>query len=560
MLARGDGYGAELELRELLDDGVPAAELAAYLGEAELQQGKLAEARGWLGKGEFSEDTSARGFHMLGRLEMEEGNLPAAGGAFDRALQVTPRDAALWADIGRLRYRGGEQLQAVEASRLAVEYGPENPDALLLRAQVIRDTAGAHVAVAWFERGLQFAPDSPDLLAEYAATLGELGRAREMLAAVRRLAEVSRRDPRIFFLQAVLAARAGNHQLARSLLLRSGDIERETPAAMLVSGIIDLENGNYGTATQTLDRLSQLQPDNRQVTPLLARALYLDGSYRELTTRFSEQALRPSASRYLVELVGRAHEALGEREEAAQFLDRATAANPNSLIALQGAIQLDVARLRGPRSGNDALSLVRNSIVAGQRQEALQHAEAFSRKHPGSADALRLAGDAALAAGALDKALDDYEKSAQVRRPWSLARKMIAIHRVQGREAEATALLEHYLAGDPGNAEAATLVAESAFAAGQFERAAQLLDNAIAAGAMRDPWLLAMRAQIAIRLDDFAGAESFARRAVAVQPTNPAAIQVFALALELGEGDAAQVAALRNKAARIEGRARLARR
>lgn len=560
MLARGDGYGAELELRGLLESGTPAEELAAYLGEAELRQGKPTEARSWLGKGEFSEETRGRGFHMLGRLEMEEGNLPAAGSAFDRALQVNDRDAELWADIGRLRYRGGEQVQAVEASKFAVELGPENPAALLLRAQLVRDAKGLDAAIPWFERGLRAAPDNPDLLAEYAATLGELGRARDMLAAVRQLALVAPRDPRIFFLQAVLAARAGNHQLARSLLLRSGDIERESPAAMLVSGIIDLENGNYGTATQTFDRLSQMQPDNRQMHPLLARAMYLDGNYTELITRFSELAQRPSASRYLVQLVGRAHEALGERDKAAPFLDLAAAPNPNSLIAMQGAIQLDVARQRGTRSGSDTLSLVRNLIVVGQRQEAMRQAEAFQNQHAGSADALVLAGDAALAAGSLGKALKHYEASGEVRLPWSLARKMVAIHRVQGRGDDASRLLERSLAGDPANAEAATLVAQSAFDSGQFERAAVFLDHAIANGATRDPWVLAMRAQVALRLDDNAMGEQYARRAFAIQPTNPSALQVLALALEATDSNTSQVAALREKAARIEGREQLARR
>ena len=101
--ARGDGFGAELVLRERLADGTPRVELAAAMGEAELMQGELAEARRWLAPGKFSPETRGHGFRQLGRLEMREGNLPAAGAAFDQAYQTIPDDSNLWVDIGRLR-------------------------------------------------------------------------------------------------------------------------------------------------------------------------------------------------------------------------------------------------------------------------------------------------------------------------------------------------------------------------------------------------------------------------------------------------------------------------
>ncbi len=57
------------------------------------------------------------GFHMLARLEMADGNLPAAGDAFDRALEGNGGTAEIWVDIGRMRYRGGEHHQALEAAQ-----------------------------------------------------------------------------------------------------------------------------------------------------------------------------------------------------------------------------------------------------------------------------------------------------------------------------------------------------------------------------------------------------------------------------------------------------------
>ena len=125
-----------------------------------------------LGKGDFSPKSAAHGFHMLGRLEMRVGNLPAAGKAFDRSFAALPDNSDLWVDIGRLRYQGGEQAQAIEASKRAVDLDETNPEALLLRAQLVRDSEGLAAALPWFEAGIEQSPGDLDLLGDYAATLG----------------------------------------------------------------------------------------------------------------------------------------------------------------------------------------------------------------------------------------------------------------------------------------------------------------------------------------------------------------------------------------------------
>lgn len=76
------------------------------MGEAFIQQDNPDKARNWLEPGQFDTKSAAIGFRALGRLEQQEGNLPAAGRAFDRAIELTPRDATMWVEIGRLRYAG----------------------------------------------------------------------------------------------------------------------------------------------------------------------------------------------------------------------------------------------------------------------------------------------------------------------------------------------------------------------------------------------------------------------------------------------------------------------
>ncbi len=478
-LQSGDGVGAEIALKRELAAGVSEANLAPFLGEAELDQGDLAEAGFWLGAGKFAPHVAAHGFHMLGRLRMREGDLAGAGQAFDRALKGASNDPELWVDIARLRYQGGEQLQAIEASQKALVLGPGNPAALLLRAQLVRDSAGNAVALPLLQRGLSAAPDDPELLAEYAATLGELGRVQDMLGAARRFAAVAPGDRRALYLQAVLAARAGNHDLARNLLQRSGDLDREMPAAIMLLGLVDLANGNPASAAQGFDRLLGRQPDNARVQALLAHALAAAGSDRELVARFGGER----ENRYIALLVGRAYEHLGDREKAAPYLDRALRGPTGArVVALPAATSLDVAKLRGTSDGANTVALVRGLIKAGRTAEARARAGEWLRKHPGSADAMALAGDASFAARDPLGALVHYRSAAAIRRPWPLAKRMAAALEASGNIAAAEALIAAQLASDPNNTEAAAMLARRLAARGEHQRADLLTRRAAANG------------------------------------------------------------------------------
>src|SRR5690606_29012695 len=189
-LARGDGIAAEVAARKGLEAGAPSSEVAALIGEAELLQGDLGDARRWLGPADFSPATRERGFHALARLEMQEGDLAAAAEAFDKALQTGGGNARLWVDIGRLRYLAGQHHSVRDASARALTLDPEDPRALEFQAQLVRDAQGVRAALPLLERAIELAPDDLGLLGEYAATLGEAGRHRDMLRVARRMVEI----------------------------------------------------------------------------------------------------------------------------------------------------------------------------------------------------------------------------------------------------------------------------------------------------------------------------------------------------------------------------------
>ncbi|MHA7818176.1 MAG: tetratricopeptide repeat protein [Erythrobacter sp.] len=426
------------------------------------------------------------------RVAVRAGELAEAGRLYDEARELEPGNPGLWVDIARLRFRGGEHLIAIEAADHALELDPQYPPALLLRAQLVRDANGMAESLVWFETAAAADPRNPGVLADYAATLGDLGRYTEMLRVVRQLAEIAPNHPEVHYLQAVLAARAEDPVLAGSLLGRSGLSEQGVPAAMMLDAIINMQQGTFDTAVTTLEELSQRQPGNARARELLARALWLGGRDRDLVERFARHAETPRASPYLVMLVGRSLERMGERERAIPFIERALATRTSEMIVLKGS----------GRNGSipAATAELRDFVASGNLGPATSFANTMLERAPYSGDFHSLAGDTALADGKVIRALELYNVSARMRRSWPLTRKLIAGFGRIGDEASADVLLARYIAGDPQNTEALLLLAERSAATEDWLRVAVVLDTAIGLGAGNDLEVLALRARAASEL------------------------------------------------------------
>lgn len=430
---------------------------------------------------------------------MAAGALADARRKLDEASVISPDNPDLWVAIAQLRYRGGQHLTALDAANRALELGPRHAPALLMRAMMVRDAHGFAVALPWFEAALAADPDDADVWAEYAATLGDAGRGRAMLLAVRKLAQIAPDDPRVFYLQAVLAARGNQYPLARSLLVRSGMAKDGVPAAMLLDGLLSFEERNFDSASATLESLSERQPANARLRELLARALLLSGRNAAVVERFAAEAQRDEASPYLIMLVGRAHERLGERTDAAPLLARAydgVSAAPVALATRRGLAQ-PVAELRG-------------AALVGDWGTAMAQAQRLQVRFPASADVASLAGDVALGTGNLQEALLAYAAAAKVRRPWPLTRKVAFALRSAGDAAAADTLLARHVAGEPDGLTGIVELAQTLAKRGDWARAALLLDHAIRVGGGHDPVLLSLRVKAAQAMNRPADARNFA--------------------------------------------------
>ena len=549
--------GAEVALRRVLDGGHPVSLVAARMGEAELLLGDLAKAHEWLDSGTFAVGEQAHGYRMTGLLAMREGRLPDAGNAFDKALAITPEDASLWVDIGRLRYLGGEQVAAIVASERAVLYGPSNAAALQVRGQLLRNSAGLFAALPWFASALRRRPENMDLLADQAATLGEMGRASEMLAVTRAMIMLDDADPRPFYLQAVIAARVGDFALARTLFYRTGSAFRDVPAAILLQGVLELQAGNAALASELFGRLRRLQPDNARAAELLAKALSQAGEYRDVIAQFGPAAVRPGTSPYLQTLVARAYEALGLRERAARYLDLAAASFERGSLPIEEDMSIGVAQSRwraDPTNISAAVSLTRALIEAGQTDAASEVAQDFLRRRPGAYAARRMAGDAAFAQHDYPAALRYYQVAGQIRTSFGLLQRLTTAERLLGRRDGADARLSAWSDQHPADGRPLLLLAESAFERGQFDTGFVLtkLARKMDVGG-NDPVVLARQSKAALATGNIEAAVVEGQRAYSLQRANGAAVLAYGRALKAaGKNEQANI--LLAKAEKLAGR------
>lgn len=534
-IARGDGIDAEMKLRAALEQGAAPPEVNAYMGEALLAQSRRDRARPYLARGEFTEASAAEGWRALGLLERLDGNLPASGRAYDRALAITPNDAGLWVEVGRLRYAGGEHLLAIEAADRALELDGNNVRALEFRGQLVRDRYGLLAAIPWFERAITRDPKDVSVLLEYAATLGELGHASECLTITRRVLELSPKNPRAFYLQAVLAARAGNYGLARGLLARTKGKLDDQPAVLILRGITEIAADNPEAAAEALEAALRLRPDNMHARELLLRAIVMAGQYRYAILRFADDIADGDASPYMLTTVARAWEVLGDRQHAGELLDRAARG--------QGA-QLRVLGESG-RIGQ--------MLHLGQTGEAQVAAEALRRSDPGFYDAQALAGDVQLAMGHAAEAQERYALASQIRLPESLFERRFAAYAMAHDQKGARELVTAYLGQNPTSRPALRAAAELAVGAGDLGRARTILAWLRNNGGEGDVDLRADLAMAEAGTGDLAAARENALAAYRLQRSNPLAAQALGYSYAASGDYAPQARALLDKAQALLG-------
>lgn len=539
LLMLGNGIAAQDELDRARALGAAPASYRHLAAQAALLTGRYedavreAEAPDVLpGSRLFALRIAAQAWQALGKSD-------ESARTFDRALALAPDDAPLWADIGRFRISTGDMAAAHIAAQRAVAIGPNNADALTLRALLVREQYGLVAALPWFERVVAVKPDHVPALIEYAATLLDTGQASLALGVTRRALALAPGLPRAYFIQAVLAARAGRYDLARSLLMRTRGALDGQAATRLLRGVLHLESGNATLAVREFAPLLDSQPLNLRARLLLARAYYEDGQYSEAEKVLFPLVERADAGSYALRLAARIHEALGDAPLVQDFLSRAALPGRGAADVFKGAgspAETAGAALAAPAQADVNLRHIRALWQAGQPGLALARAQALAAANPGAYAAQITLGDLFAANGRSAQAVLAYQRAADLRFTADAALRIVDARRRAGDAEGAHDVLDLYLRQNPEDVDAARLAATWYLAEGDAARALPILRALAGRLGHRDALLTANLAWALLDTGDAAAALPYAAHAYRLAPANPVTSDVLGWALFQARG------------------------
>ena len=550
-LALGEGLAAQAALGRARDAGFDMGRAHQLRAEALLLQG---DAKAALKEVRKADPRFARyALRVAARALAAQGDLPAAQMLLTGVLrQVGGRDAAAWAELGRVRQQVGDVGGAIDAATRALSIDHRRVDALTLRAELVRGQYGLVAALPWFEEALRVDPWRHDTLIAYAATLGDAGRNRDMLRASRRALAARPGSADALYLQAVMAARAGENDLARALLQRTGGALDGRPGPLLLAGVLDYATGGYQQAIGKWRAVVAAAPMNLVARRLLGAALLEGGDPRGAIAALRPVVLRSDADSYALQLVGRALEATGERDWAARFLDRS--AIPVQAAALQFGTDDDLDTLAksavdAPGSPVARVNLVRGLLFRGMTGDALRQAQIIARAYPGVPQAQLALGDTLMTVKRFDDAAAAYARAANLRFDEPAMLRSVEALEATGKRDKAAVVVALFLAQHPGNVAARRLTGPWPIAAAQWDAAIDTLEGLRADIGNRDAALLAELALAYVGADEEEAAQVYAAAAYTLAPLNPAVVDAYGwVAYQIG-GTAQAVELLRKAVA-----------
>jgi tetratricopeptide (TPR) repeat protein len=249
----------------------PASGVSADLREVELliQQGRFNEAKTAVTEELERKAANVEALNLLGIIESDEHDYPAALATFQKALRLSPNSSKTHNNLGSL-YATQKSVDLAEKEfRAVLRLDPTNRDAnynlgVLL---IARQTPAA--AIPYLQRV------RPSNVATSFQLIGAYFQGKRTADALRLAAELSeqnKNDVQLHFSLGVMLATEKQYKPAQLELERADGLQPGTFEILFNLGQAYLRSGDNSKAELTLNRALRLRPDSPEALYLLARA------------------------------------------------------------------------------------------------------------------------------------------------------------------------------------------------------------------------------------------------------------------------------------------------
>jgi predicted O-linked N-acetylglucosamine transferase (SPINDLY family) len=227
-----------------------------------VDQGRLPEAREALRHVLAEMPAHAEALHLAGIVELLDGSPAAAVPLLRRCVEVAPKVAFAWSNLGVALTGMGDCSNALECFSRTLELEPRNAGAMKNMGIALRRLRRFDEAMASFRRAAQREPNDAELHREVGDLLTDMGRPAEALSRYDRALAANPRDAIAHHNRGYAAWRSGDPERAERDLRRAIEAAPRFARAYSTLGALLVELGRAEEAVRLHEQAVAIEPGN----------------------------------------------------------------------------------------------------------------------------------------------------------------------------------------------------------------------------------------------------------------------------------------------------------
>lgn len=534
----GDALSAEKELRKALSLGKSAEAVLPNLGKSLLMQNQFQNVLDQTDKIATQGDILAlRGSAYLGLGKNKE-----AKEAFQSSLKSKPDFAAALIGMAKIALIDKNIDAATSFAEQAVTKNPKNIEALLFKANLMREKGTTEAALEALGKALALQPDNVEALLTRASL--EIGAKKYPEAKID--IDVARKSaPKnlfVLYTQALLDFTQGKNVEALDGIEKVLHAAPEYMPGILIAGAAEYNLGVMPQAKQYLTKYLDKNPDNIYARKLLASTFLKSGDTVNATLVLAPALKESSQDVDLLMLAGETNMQSKDFTKATEYFQKASllmpqTVKPHTALGLSklamgenagGVAELEMATSLDTKSPQSGILLVMAHIRLQEFDKALIAVNALEKEQPQNALIQNLKGDVYFQQNNLVKARASFEKSLSLQATYFPAiLNLVQLDLKEEKPAEAKKLLETLLASDKKNIDAMNALSSLALSQKHPEEATTWIERASQENPESLPAAMRLTSRY-LQIGEKAKALTLARKLQASKLTDPDLLNLLA--------------------------------
>lgn len=545
----GDTLSAEKEIRRAMELGIAKARTAPELAKSLMAQGQFQKAL---------DELAAAGPVQDANVEVIRGDAYAALNkqaeaktAYEQALKLKADAPLALVGLAKIAYFNKDVEGATRLIDQAVSKNPQNTEALVAKAELLRAQNKNDEALAAYDMALKIKPDHVQnhiAKANLDISMRRFDDAAKEIDAARKLAPSA---PMVTYAQALLDFTQEKHKPALEAIQQVLKVAPDHMPSVLLAGAIQYALGANEQAEQYVKRYMEANPGNVYASKLLASIMLKNNDpQRALSVLNPAIQQARGTDPQLLSLAGESYMRSRDFPKATEYFEKASALSPQTPMLrtalgmsklaqgenASGMAELEMASNMDTKNAQPGMLLVMNHLRMKEYDKALAAVKKLEAEKPNDAMVKTLKGNVYLSRKELPLARQSFEEASKLQANYfPPVANLAQIDFAEKKPDAARARIEAFLEKDKNNVEAITALASLAQSQGKTPEAVALLERASNAQPTDIP--AALRLGVAyLRTNDKQKASALAQRLIVSYPSNPEVLD-FSAQTQLANGD-----------------------